>query len=63
MQFADLNYKPHGGKICRDIIYRVIVVYLYPPTRSENYKLLHLDSYHGSIRHQTPSNDNTVNWR
>ena len=48
MQLADLNSKPHGGKILRDLIYRVIGVCFYPPPVSEYHKILLLDRFHGT---------------
>ena len=57
MQRADLNSKPHGGKILRDIIDRAIGFLFYLPTVSEHYKLLFLDKIKGS----THINDHHMN--
>ena len=38
-QLSDINSKPRGGKIIRDIINQSIGVCFYPPPWSENYKL------------------------
>ena len=48
MQLSDLNYKPHGGKILRDIVYLAIGSCFYPPPGSEKYELLKLDKFHGT---------------
>ena len=47
MQLADINSKPHVGKILKDLIERVIGVCFYPPPVPEHYKLLCLDRFHG----------------
>ena len=47
MQLADLNFKPHIGKILRDLIYCASEVFFYPPPCSKHYKLFCLDKFHG----------------
>ena len=47
MKLADINSKPHGGKILRDLIERLIVYRFYPPTGLKIYKLFLLDQFHG----------------
>ena len=42
MQLYYLNFKPHGGKSLRCIIYRVIGVFLYPPPGYEHHKKIFL---------------------
>ena len=61
MQFYDLNFKPHGGKILWDIINHVIGVRFYPTPVSGYYKLLCLDRFHGStqINDKYSNNDDT----
>ena len=52
MQLTDLKYKPHGGKILRNLIDRSIGARFYPPLVSVNYQLLHLYQF------QVPSHIN-----
>ena len=47
MQHADLNSKPHGGKILRNIIDHAIDAQLYTPPGSLNYEILRLVQFHG----------------
>ena len=56
MQLSDLNSKPHGGKILRDLIDCAIGVRFYPTLGSEDYKILRLGRFHGS----THINDNHI---
>ena len=42
MQLADLNYKPHSGKILRNLIDRAIGAWFYPPPVSLHYQKLFL---------------------
>ena len=48
MQLSDLNSKPHGGKILRDIADRAIGVRFYSTPGLEHYKPLRLDRFCGS---------------
>ena len=48
MGLDNLNYKPHGGKSHINIIDCAIGSRFYPPTGSEQYKLIHLDQFHGT---------------
>ena len=47
IQLANLNSKPRGGKIPRDILYHAIGFRFYPPPGSEHYKVLQLDQFYG----------------
>ena len=58
MQLADLKSKPHGGKILRDLIERVIGLCFYTSPGSEQYKLLHLERFHGSNKINDNHRDN-----
>ena len=46
MQLADLNYKPHGVKILRNIIDCAIGVRFYPPPGSLHYQKLSISQFH-----------------
>ena len=46
IQLADLNSKPHGGKILINIIDCAIGTRFYPPTGSVHCKILRLDQFH-----------------
>ena len=48
IQLADLNSKPHGGKILRDIADRAIGVRFYSTPGLKHYKPLRLDRFCGS---------------
>ena len=58
MQLADLNSKPHGGKILRDLIDHKIGVRFYLTPGSEHYRILRLNNFHAS----THINDNHSNY-
>ena len=60
MHLFDLKFKPHGRKSLRNVIDRTTGVLLYSPPGSEHYKLLHLDRFHGSTCHQTPSHGKNI---
>ena len=49
MQLADINSKHHGRNSLRDIIHRTIGLHFYPNPGSQNYKLLRLEQFHGTI--------------
>ena len=57
MQLDDINSKPHGVKIHRDLIYHFIVTLLYPKPGSEHKKILRLDRFNGSTNRQVKLND------
>ena len=61
MQLSDLDSKPRGGKILRDIIYRAIVFRVYSPPVSEHYTIHCLDKFLGSthINDKHSKNDYT----
>ena len=63
-KYADLNSKPHGGQILRDIIDCAIGARFYPPSGSTHHKLLHLDQFHKYTHRQMPSNgkSNTIQY-
>ena len=46
MQLADLNSKPHDGKILQNIIDRAIGIQFYPPTGSFHYQQLCMGQFH-----------------
>ena len=46
MQLAELNSKPHGGNILRNIIDPSIGVQLYPPPGSLHYQQLRIGQFH-----------------
>ena len=62
MQHSDLNSKPHGRIILRDLIDRAIGSCFYPPTGSEHYKLIQLDQFHGPshINDNHKNNNETI---
>ena len=49
LQPADVNTKPHGGTSLRKIILPIIGFSSYPPSDSEHFKLLQLDTYNISM--------------
>ena len=63
LQLDDLNSKPHGGPILRDLINRKIGARLYPPPGSIYHPLPCLENFYGPTHHETNSHDksNTKN--
>ena len=59
IQLDDLNSKHHGGKSIRDLIDHAIGVRFYTPPRSEHYKLIRLNRFHGLTHSQVKSHDKT----
>ena len=56
MKMADLNSKPHGVQILRDLVDQAMGDRFYHPSVSAYHKLLRLDKFHNSTHRQIPSN-------